>query len=122
MKKRRLISVMLATMMGTSIGVISGCSNEDVNKDRELYYADNMQIDDVYIVLEDNGEKKVHKGDYQIACYLDPKRYGFTSSGFVKLDLDCGKNYFTNADCYIYEKKPARDDYDKMCEDCFSLK
>jgi len=116
MKKRRLISVMLAGMMTAGVGTMTGCSSE-------YDYEDNMgsrKFTDAYIVLESKDKKTVHKGDYELV-FLDPEGHGYAGTGFVKLDLDCGKNYFTNADCYIYENTPSKDSYEVVCEDCFSL-
>ena len=113
--KKRLISFMLATVIGAGVGAMSGCSEED----RNYKNADGLNNKNVYLVLGDSKGKTVHKGNYKIVKMST----GTTQYGTCLLDikLDCGDEYLTNADCYIYENTPDKDQYDNVCEDCFLL-
>ena len=112
MKKKRLISVMLAGVMGLGMSAMSGC---DYNTE---LYGEGENGKSLYIIIESKDEKKVHKGSYEPIIY-DPAGYGYAGSGLIKLKLDCGKNWTTNADCYITESEPDKEDYDKFCKGCF---
>ena len=115
MKKRRLISVMLAGMMTAGVGTMAGCSDYE--------YDDGMgsrRFTNKYIVIESKDEKTVHKGDYELV-FLDPEGHGYAGTGLFEFEFDCGDKYLTNAHCYIYDSTPPKGDYDIVCEDCFSL-
>ena len=62
----------------------------------------------------------MHKGGYECVIF-DPAGYGFAGTGLLNIDFNCGVNYLTNAPCDIYENVPSQNEYDVICEDCFSL-
>ena len=101
---------------GIALGAATGCYDEKYLDDT------NLPIEDVYIVMEDKGNKVVHKGNYLPILSEPFDGYGKAGTGLLSLQFDCGRKLLTNADCYIYENKPTKDiDYDTVCEDCFSL-
>jgi len=113
--KKRLISVMLAGMMTAGVGTMTGCSEAN-----HYEYGEDKKCTDVYIVIESKDQKKIHKGNYAtVIC--DPYGHGFAGTGLLELELDCGGKYLTNAPCYFYESEPSKNEYDQVCEDCFSL-
>ena len=118
MKKRRLISLMLAGALASGVMVAAaGCSEDDqITEGRAVM---NSECKNVYIVLQNGDKKIVHKGDFVPVFYSGTGSFS-AGTGFVDLKLDCGKNYTTNADCYIYNNKPEKEeDYNTVCEDCF---
>ena len=115
MKKRRLISVMIAGMMTASAGTMAGCTT-DYQFERDV---GTKKFRNAYIVLESKDEKIMHKGNYEV-LFVDPSGYGYAGTGLLKLDFACRDEYLTNAPCYIYKNKPSKSDYDVVCEDCFT--
>ena len=119
MKKKRLISVMLAGVVTAGmLSVAAGCTNKTENiGNKELYLFD--PIEDVNIVLEEKNEKILHKGDVSISYYT----YGYsggTCNGVVKHQFDCGRTLLTNATYYLYDDIPNESEYDDICEECFN--
>ena len=105
-KKRRLISLMLAGVMATSVGAMAGCDN---SVDTDMGY---NHYKNVYIILDQNEKDILHKGDF----------YNSIKDADNKFDLKCtkGNHIITNADFSVMENQPDEDLYDEKCEDCFS--
>ena len=55
-KKRRLISVMLAGLMTAGVAAMAGCSDDPYQ------YGENNKNKDVYIAIELKGEKSAQRG------------------------------------------------------------
>ena len=106
MKKRRLISVMLASFITASAGVMSGC---DVNVEENTTGYNNYK--NVYIILDQKGKEVLHKGDFYDAVGDSDNKYA----------LNCmnGKHVLTNNKFSVMENQPKEDYYDEICEDCF---
>lgn len=116
MENKSLIKVMIASFMTALVlSTTTGCNNSEVSYGDEF-----KEHNDIYIVIENKQEKVLHKGD---VVPLHCGRRDFKSgTGFSKINLDCSKEYITNAHCYLYENKPVKnEDYDEVCEDCFLL-
>ena len=107
MKNKRLISLMLAGVMTTSVGVMAGCSGcltDDTYRAAEIYK-------NRYIILEDkDGKDILHKGDFG-------EGYKDANNGF---DLECAEFFITNRKHTTYDNKPAETEYDEQCEQCFN--
>ena len=106
MKKRRLISLMLAGAMTTSIGLLSGCD------DGSLYSNEN-----VYIVLEQNEVDILHRGNVK-EIFVDGIYAGGPATHY-QFSFDCGEKTKTNTKHQIFEKEPKTERYDEKCEECF---
>lgn len=110
-KKRRLISLMLAGVMATSVGAMAGCDGDEL-------YSDNYGgVENAYIVLEQNGIDILHKGDMGV-LYVDGGADGGPTTDY-NYKLDCGEETITNTKHQIFAKEPKVERYDKKCEDCF---
>ena len=122
MKKKRVISAMLAGVMCTGATVaLAGCSS---NYEPQLK-GRGLDGRTVYILMESKDEKILHKGKFTPVIYSANDTWctysGPVGCGLIDLNLNCGKKWLTNADCYITEYMPAQEDYDVVCEDCMGL-
>lgn len=115
-KKRRLISLMLAGVMATSVGAMAGCSNgsTEVENIQQNYY---HGVENAYIILEQNGVDILHKGDMDV-LYVDGGYDGGPTTDY-NYKLDCGEETITNTKHQIFAKAPKAERYDQKCEDCF---
>ena len=100
MEKRRLISLMLAGVMSTSVGALAGCNGCNKN-----VFDMNYKLE--YIVVEENGNSILHK----------IKSWDDSESESVTARTECCNNYiWTSANnSVLYEKKPAEHAYDLEC-------
>ena len=104
MKNKRLIALMLAGVMTTSVGVMAGCSS-----DTEEYVGGNI-YKNKYIVLEDkDGKDILHKGTFHEGYYDANNAF----------DFDCSEMFISNRLHSTYDNKPAETEYDEKCEQCF---
>ena len=116
MKKKRLISVMLAGLMTAGVATMTGCDEEEkMGGAEELCYIDSMN--NVYLILEQKDETTLHKGD--ISFLAHDENYGSASTGLTRFNLDCGEEMLSNLTYYVSETKPQKNKYDNICEDCF---
>ena len=112
MKKKRLISLMLAGVLGVGVAAMSGCE-KDENAPKS--YPDTTHG---YVVLDINDTEVLHKGNIRhIGDGM--KSGGFT--GVAEFRFKCGKNYLANTNYFIYDKVPEESEYDQVCETCLSL-
>jgi len=110
MKKKRLISLMLAGAMTVGVATMTGCDEGQT----EAQKIEGMIInsDDCYVVLKINDTDVLHNGRVK---YL---RTGNVYMGLNSYEFDCGKTYTGNAQCFISTTIPTEEVYDTVCEDC----
>ena len=107
MKKRRLISLMLAGVLATGVVGLSGCTQ---SKDDEFASGACYPYRDRYIIIEDkDGLDVLHKGDFY-------EGYKDANNAF---DFECSEIFLSNKTFSTYNKKPKEETYDIICEDCF---
>jgi len=117
----RLISKMLAlAIVIGGIAVVSVTCAETDNLDANdssanLYPQTTME--DQYISVESNGQRKLHKGDITFF----ETGYGKYSTGvnLTEMHFDCGKKMVSNAQFSLSTEMPSEDEYDDICTDCF---
>ena len=115
MKKKRLISLMLAGMMAVGVGAMAGCE-ESESTEAQKVESIIRKGDYAYIVLRINETDVLHKGDVD---YLRSSTgSGSVYMGFNSYKFDCGKTYTTNSQCFISTSMPSKEVYDEICEDC----
>ena len=112
MKKQRLIALMCAGIITTS--VLTGCSNSN-KTDEKPYSVDKLSgsyfsgLSDKYIVLEQNDVDVLHKGNMGVLRKTTDYNYSF----------NCGQGTISNATHACFDEMPSEEHYDKICEDCF---
>lgn len=107
MKKERLISLMLAGIIATSVGVMAGCDGDQGSVKHD--YINANKYENKYIVLEDkDGKEILHKGTYY-------RSVQDSNNGF---DLVCSDYFITNREYSAYDHKPSETEYDEECELC----
>ena len=76
---------------------------------------------DVYVVVERDGEKELHKGDIQQLKTLDNigiHRF-FNATDLTRKVFYCGDVTISNEKYDMYQIRPNESSYDHECEDCF---
>ena len=118
MKKRRIISMMLAGAMMTGVIVgTAGCGQEANLGETEVGVYETKIASNLIVALH---EKLVtlHKGDIY-AIHVD-MGYGEMAST-NKLKFKCGKEYVTDRFVAYSQVKPEDTAYDSVCDGCFEL-
>jgi len=109
---------MLAGVISAGVITITGCEkkqkdynkNEKVSEQTAGYYFDGLE--DVFIVIEKDNKQILHKGDIDAL----PIRGGGNSC--VKYSFDCGQEFISNNNYFVYDNQPNEQQYDEICEDC----
>lgn len=117
MRKKGLISLMLAGLVSTTAVAAVGCDdNKPVGDMANLKYTDVMA--DAYLVVDENGERTMHKGDVCFLIFKEPGQKKGTSD--IKIFLDCkNEDLPYTTDTLMLQEKPQEDEYDEICERCF---
>jgi len=121
MKKRRLIALMCAGVIGLSM---AGCSEQHL---KEMYMSDEFECStdfdliqqDTNIIIDINGTATLHKGD--VYAVEHPQSYGGPTLGFHVLEFDCGEKLNCTYPFSFGQNNPNQEHYDEVCEDCFNL-
>lgn len=116
MKKKRLISLMLAGAMVIGTATMAGCE-EGAPTEAERVESIVRSGDDAYIVLRVNDSDILHKGkvEYLRSSVGNAAVY----MGFNSYKFDCGKTYTTNSQSFVSTTIPTEEVYDEICEECF---
>ena len=81
-----------------------------------LYVASKSK--DVYVVVERDGERELHKGDIEFLKEAAIKRGGGDYSDLTRKIFYCGEETISNEKYYMYQIRPNENSYDHECEDC----
>ena len=115
MEKKRLISLMLAGIMATSVGTMAGCGDEqkinDYNSRIGEYYK--------YVVVEENDIEVLHKIEEYKEVQDSNKAYEPALRTII-LKTDCCDNEIRTmvSKTTMYQNKPSDYAYDEECELC----
>ena len=114
MKKKRLISLMLAGMLTAGVATMTACEEEQTEAQKIESVI--RTADDAYVVLKINDTDVLHKGkvEYLRSSVGNAAVY----MGFNAYTFDCGKTYTTNSQSFISTDMPSEEVYDVVCEDC----
>jgi len=122
MKKRRLIALMCAMVIGAT--TLVGCDTQQVADEAKYQKEYNTECIDIkrigkdkHVIIND-GTKTLHKGNIYAAIAT-----GNVSSGslFTIHEFECGKELHSTYDYSFSNEMPSEDEYDEICEDCFNL-
>ncbi len=107
MKRKKLLkNLMVVAACATVATAFAGCNYEKY---------DIVYFEDIYMVVEENGQHTLHKGD--VGARISGNDYGQTGDVPV-LKLDCGEELYT-PQFVGYETEPSVDKYSAKCELCF---
>ena len=85
----------------------------------DLYVS--TKTSDVYIVVERNGKKELHKGSIEQLKTLDHigKHSYYNPTDLTRKVFYCGETTISNEKYDLYQIRPDESCYDHECEDCF---
>ena len=74
---------------------------------------------DVYIVVERDGKRELHKGDIEeLRSLSDIGKHAYGSSDLTRKVFYCGEETISNEKYYVYQIRPDENAYDVECEEC----
>lgn len=113
MKRKKILkNLMVVAACATVATAFAGCSDDGQNNIR-VY--DAVYFQDIYMVVEENGQHTLHKGD---AGRRSDSGTNEVSGDVPILYLDCGEELYTSQ--FVgYKTEPSVDKYDTKCELCF---